>query len=145
MRARRRVVGRLLLLCFCTVLLITLFPIAPDLGFLTPLTELLTRIGVPAEDAGDVLEAILNVLMFVPLGLLLVFLMPSRWWWLAVLGCAAVSFGVELVQAVALSGRSATFIDVVANSTGGAIGSVVALLWLRVRERRAGHLATGHH
>ena len=134
--ARQRIAGALLLVCFASLLLITLFPIAPNLSFLSPVSHLLVRAGVPHAFAGQVLEAILNVLMFVPLGLLLAFLMPSRRWWLAVLACAAVSFGVELIQAVALAGRSATLIDFIANTTGGAIGSLAALPWLRVRERR---------
>ena len=140
--ARQRIAGALLVVCFASLLLITLFPIAPNLSFLSPVSHLLVWAGVPHAVAGQVLEAILNVLMFVPLGLLLAFLMPSRrWWWLAVLTCAAVSFGVELIQAVALAGRSATLIDFVANSTGGAIGSLIALPWLPVREPRTANPA----
>ncbi len=141
-RARQELVGALAIACFAVVLLITLFPIPPDLAFLTPVLRALQALGVPEAIAGDVLEAILNILMFVPLGLLLVFLMPTlKLWWLAVLASAAVSLGVELVQAVALAGRSATLVDLLANSTGGAIGSAVAVLWLRARERRARNAA----
>jgi glycopeptide antibiotics resistance protein len=136
---RRRAAVVLLAVCVAAVLLITLFPMAPSLDFLTPLSDSLTRVGVPPAYAGTVLEAILNVLMFVPLGFLIVFLLPSvRLWWVAIVAASAVSFAVELVQGVALSGRSATVIDFVANSTGGAVGAVVALIWLRARERRGG-------
>ena len=138
-RTRSGLAGLVLFACFGLVLVITLFPVAPDLSPLAPVTNLLVAMGIPAFYAWKVLEAILNVLMFVPFGFLLGMLLPSaRLWWLAVVASAAVSFGVELVQAVALAGRSATVIDFVANTAGGALGAVAAMLWRRSRWRRGG-------
>jgi glycopeptide antibiotics resistance protein len=124
----------ILMCCFTGVLLLTLFPVAPNLLFLTPLLDMLHGAGVPEAYSYSQLEVTLNVIMFLPLGFLLAGLMPTlRLWWVAALASAAVSFMIELFQAVLLAGRSATVIDFVANSVGGLLGAFVAAVWFRVR------------
>jgi VanZ family protein len=66
-------------------------------------------------------ERTANVLLFVPAGLLLCYLLPRTSRWLVWLACIAVSVGVEAVQ-LPLVGRDATPADVVTNSAGAAIG-----------------------
>ncbi|MCA0144857.1 VanZ family protein [Blastococcus sp. LR1] len=88
--------------------------------------------------AGDV-ERTANVLVFVPVGLLVCFALPrvSRLWvWVL---CVLLSLTVEGAQFV-LPGRDSTPIDVVTNSTGAAIGVLLAVLLVgvgRLRARRA--------
>lgn len=81
-------------------------------------------------------EFLLNALVFAPIPVLGVLAWPSigplRW----ALLCCAGSVGVELVQLVALPERSATVIDVVANTTGGVLGALVVAGWSAARERR---------
>ncbi len=72
------------------------------------------------------LESFANVMLFVPFGLLIALLVPTNWWWLVVVGLIAAAAGIELGQALFLPGRVASFDDVVANSTGGVAGVVIA-------------------
>ena len=102
------------------------------------LAQVLQRLGLP-----DVLthprrvESMLNVVAFVPLSLLGSLLWPRPSWrdWTAV-GFVA-SFLVEVVQAVALDARQATYADVVANTLGMLGGALLALLARRLLEWRA--------
>jgi glycopeptide antibiotics resistance protein len=87
------------------------------------------------------LESFANVLLFVPLGLLVALLVPTRWWWVVAIGLVLLAGGIELGQALFLPGRVPTLDDVVANSTGGIAGVVIAavirgIAWLVRRGRR---------
>jgi VanZ family protein len=66
-------------------------------------------------------ERTANVLLFIPAGLLLCYVLPRTSRWLIWTICVAVSVGVEAVQ-LPLSERDATPVDVVTNSAGAAIG-----------------------
>lgn len=68
------------------------------------------------------LEVLANVAMFVPLALLLTFVLGARRWWIAVALCVALSVGVELAQLALLPGRVASARDVVANGVGALFG-----------------------
>jgi glycopeptide antibiotics resistance protein len=73
----------------------------------------------------------LNILLFVPLGLLLASRLRS--WRLAVVACACTSVAIEVLQAVLPLGRITNIDDVILNTTGAALG---ATLWWWVRQRR---------
>lgn len=82
-------------------------------------------------------EFLCNALVFVPIPVLGVVAWPGTGWLTWVLACLAGSLGVELAQAALLPERSATSIDVVANTAGAVLGSLVAILWeSATRERR---------
>ena len=102
-------------------------------GVVVVVADALAGRGVP--DAVRVVEVGLNVLLFVPLSLLGAFVL-DRWrvvgWLLAGL---ALSLVVEGVQAVFLTGRSATVSDLLANTAGAGLGILAALV---VRRRLAG-------
>lgn len=88
------------------------------------------------------LESFANVVLFVPFGLLIALLVPTRWWWLVVVGLVAVAAAIELGQALFLPGRVASADDVLANSTGGVVGVVLAAIirgvpWAIRRARRS--------
>ena len=74
------------------------------------------------------LESFANVLLFVPFGLLIALLVPTRWWWLVVVGLIVAAGGIELGQALFLPGRVPSIDDVLANSTGGVAGVVIAAI-----------------
>lgn len=81
---------------------------------------------------------LLNVVLFVPLGALALWL--TRWpWWVLVAGAALVSGLVELGQV--LLDREPTWVDVAANTLGALLGVGVALLVRRGVSRRAGRPA----
>ncbi|MFH8251573.1 VanZ family protein [Microbacterium sp. B2969] len=81
------------------------------------------------------IEFAANVLMFVPLGFLLTLLFRHPWY--GVLLALAISAGVEIAQIV-IPSREASLRDVLANTTGAAVGAALAwLLVLRRDHRRA--------
>ncbi|CAN5286984.1 hypothetical protein BH11ACT5_BH11ACT5_14560 [soil metagenome] len=87
------------------------------------------------------LESFANVVLFVPFGLLIALLVPTRWWWVVVVGLVLIAGGIELGQALFLPGRVPSIDDVLANSTGGAIGVGIAgviraIAWAVGRARR---------
>ena len=87
------------------------------------------------------LESFANVVLFVPFGLLIALLVPTRWWWLVVVGLIVAAGGIELGQALFLPGRVPSIDDVLANSTGGVAGVVIAAVirgtaWLVKRASR---------
>jgi glycopeptide antibiotics resistance protein len=72
------------------------------------------------------LESFANVVLFVPFGLLIALLVPTKWWWLVMVALIAVAGCIELGQALFLPGRVPSIDDVLANSTGGIAGVVAA-------------------
>jgi VanZ family protein len=85
---------------------------------------------------------LLNVLLFVPLGvgLSLSGLSP----WKAVLICFALSLSIETAQAFIVRGRDSTLSDILTNTSGGAIGFWSARtvpMWLAPSRKRASWLA----
>lgn len=94
-------------------------------------------IGVPDQLlVGHRVEFALNILMIAPISALGSLLWRS-WGWRDWTGVAFVSSGaVELGQGLLLPDRSATFVDVCANTAGALLGAVTAWLVLRLGERR---------
>jgi glycopeptide antibiotics resistance protein len=87
-------------------------------------------------------DILLNTLLFVPLGvgLSLCGLNP----WKAVFICFALSFSIETAQAFIVRGRASTLSDILANTSGGAIGfwsARTAPTWLAPSRKEAGWLA----
>lgn len=121
------------------VLVVTMWPSPVDAGAGAAIAELLRRLheaGLPAWFGYDQLESTANVLMFAPLGALLVFALPPKAWWLALLLGPALSAGIETVQLL-LPQRVPTVADVVANSLGSWIGCGIAVAMRASRSRRA--------
>ena len=78
-------------------------------------------------------ERALNVLAFVPVGFLTLRLVER--WWVALIGVGAFSMFLECAQA-ATRARVADTVDVVLNTTGGAIGIVAAVALARASSSR---------
>ena len=66
-------------------------------------------------------EVVVNLALFVPFGVYLGLLAPSRPWWSAVIVMAGASLALEVAQYVLAVGRSDTT-DVIANTAGGLAG-----------------------
>ncbi len=73
-------------------------------------------------DFGGV-DFLLNILLFVPLGLGLA--LAGFSWRRAVLLAGLLSFGVELLQMKIIVGRDASLGDVMTNTTGGGVGALL--------------------
>ena len=72
------------------------------------------------------LEAIANVLLYVPLGIFLVMFWPKAKIWLLALIPALISLLAEGSQRLFLPDRYATLNDVLSNALGGVLGIVIA-------------------
>jgi len=115
------------------VALVTLRPAPEDdqtLGLARRVIERLADLGLPVTF--PVVEAVANVVMFVPFGVLVGLLLRRPWWVVVLLG-AATSTLIETVQRW-LPTRYPTLQDVVMNTLGAAVGVLVLVLV----SRRAG-------
>lgn len=74
----------------------------------------------PIFPSWSVAMLILNVLLFVPVGLLLPLVLRRNTWWRVGLACLAATLAIELVQP--LVDRSGDIDDVLCNLAGSAIG-----------------------
>lgn len=130
-RAREWLSG-LSLACYGSiVLLATLWPTPLDKGYESSIARLLTVLhhnGIPEWFGYNKLEFSANIVIFIPLGFMIALLLPRRLWWLALLICPALSTCIELTQATFLAARFATVTDVISNSIGGVLGTIVAFL-----------------
>lgn len=106
-------------------------------GTLEAAIHWLQRHGVPPwlVNYGTV-EFSSNILMFVPFGIMAALRLPAKYWWAAVAAAALASGAIELSQALFLPHRTASLMDVLANTTGGALGAV-AVAAGRVAFRRS--------
>ncbi len=132
---RPALVAKVLLLPYlAAVLLITLLP-ADAAGRVTGLVGVLADLvagwGVPREPAAVAFEFLANVALFVPLGVLLSLAWPRLSPWLVIGAGFVLSGAIELTQ-FTLPSRFPTVGDVVANTTGAAIG-YAAVAWWRLR------------
>jgi glycopeptide antibiotics resistance protein len=87
-------------------------------------------------------DILLNVLLFVPLGVGLN--LSGLSFWKAFLICFALSLSIETAQAFIVSGRDSTLSDVLTNTSGGIIGfwsARTAPMWLAPSRKRAAWLA----
>jgi VanZ family protein len=98
----------------------------------------------------DRAEYLANVALFVPVGLFLLLLFGTRFWWLAVAAALTMTSFIETVQKV-IPGRVSDSRDIAANTLGAVIGVLVALVltlpatlrrWVE-EDRRADRLAAG--
>ena len=136
----RRAAQLLLAVLLVVIAFITLWPSPVDeggrSGLLLALEKLHAR-GVPQWVDYVFVERAANVVMFVPFGALLAFLLPPRRWWLGVALPAMGSVLVEVVQHVGLPRRFASGWDVVANTTGALLGAVMVVAVMALLSRRA--------
>lgn len=80
-------------------------------------------------------EAAANVLLFVPLGVIVALLLPTRRWWLAVVCGGLTSAAIETVQYLALNQRQASLGDVLNNTLGALLGAA-AIRIIRTHPQR---------
>lgn len=79
-----------------------------------------------------------NVLMFLPIGLFLLLLLGRRRWWLAILLGIVLTVSIETAQ-LFLPERVSDVRDIIANSIGGTIGVILALLVTAPKARSIRH------
>lgn len=109
----------------------------PVQGQLTTALQFLHTHGVPAWFNYQLVEAMANVVLFVPLGVVAVLAFPKKYWWqIGILGLI-VSGCIEMGQLLFLHNRFASPVDLVTNTGGAVIGSqMVMAARNRVRAHR---------
>ncbi|WP_295853793.1 VanZ family protein [uncultured Microbacterium sp.] len=107
-------------------------------GILRRLLDALQQSPATAWITFDVVESLANVVMFVPLGLLVI-AWRGRWWHGILLGLT-VSSAIEITQLVFLPTRVADVGDVVANTLGATLGVLLG----RVLSRRISRSQDSH-
>lgn len=90
--------------------------------------------GIPGWFGYNTIEFSANIALFVPVGLLIVMLVGANRWWYGPLIGALGSCGIELGQLLFLPERFATINDVVANSLGASLGTLLAVGVLRLTQ-----------
>jgi glycopeptide antibiotics resistance protein len=86
------------------------------------------------------LEFLANIAMFVPLGLFLVLLLGRAQWWLAMICGLVLTLAIEFAQQF-IAGRVSDPRDLVANTLGALLGTVLALVLTAAKARRIRHAA----
>lgn len=140
---RRRLATALGVYCFCIAVVVLLPTGAFPSAVVTKVAELAGAGGAPSQlTDGYRVEFGLNALMVMPISALGGMLWP-RWNWRDWTTAAFVaSASVELIQGLFLPSRSATFVDVCANTLGGLMGALMITVAVRVHQHRAEHAAT---
>ena len=79
-------------------------------------------------------ESASNVLLFVPLGALVVWALGRRYWWAGGPAGLLLSCLIELAQSAFLPERYPALADVIANTGGAALGGLFTLLVFALRK-----------
>ncbi|MGX5697450.1 VanZ family protein [Agromyces soli] len=131
--------ARVLLAPYLVAVGLIVFLPAPEAGKVTGLVRVLADLvaawGVPREPAAVAIEFAANIVLFVPFGLLVALAWPRLSPWLVIGAGCLTSISIELVQ-LTLPTRFPTVSDVIANTTGAAIGYAL-VAWWRLRRLRA--------
>lgn len=83
----------------------------------------------------DRVEFSANVAMFFPVGLFFLLLLGRRLWWLAILLGFGLTLGIEATQ-LFLPTRVSDIRDIVANTSGAALGVLIGLVLTAPKARR---------
>ncbi|WP_104138128.1 MULTISPECIES: VanZ family protein [unclassified Cryobacterium] len=131
----RRAAGGMALAYLAALTLIAFWPTPVDRGLHGSFSSVVLWLhahGVPAWFDYESIEFSANIALFIPVGLLVVLLTGTRRWWIGTLIGTLLSCTIELGQLVFLPERFATVNDVIANSLGALLGTLLATVVLRV-------------
>lgn len=99
----------------------------PISGLLDRALRALHRRGVPDWVDYAFVESAANVLLFVPLGALVAWIIGRGYWWVGAAAGLLTSCAIELAQFLFLPDRYPTVADVLANALGALLGALLAL------------------
>ena len=104
-------------------------------GWLWQLALLFDRHAATEWITFNLLEFAANVLLFLPFGVFFVLLFGRGRWWLAILLGVAMTVGIEFAQQY-IPNRVSDPRDILSNSIGTVVGTVLALLLTASKARR---------
>lgn len=129
---------RLLAAMFIPLALVAFWPSPidkPVSGELTAVLHYLHGHGLPAWFSYQSVEGAANVVLFVPVGFVTRHAFPrKRWWQISAFGLL-VSGCIELGQLLFLHDRFASPTDIVTNTSGAVIGTLLAA-WVTHKQKR---------
>lgn len=131
-RRRRRLLPALLAVYLLILALIVFWPTPVDEGASGAIHRVLSWLderGMPLWAGYGLLEISANVVLFVPFGILIAAFLPLRRAWLALPAGIFASIFIEVGQNLFRPERFATVQDVLANSLGAAVGTVIVYGW----------------
>jgi glycopeptide antibiotics resistance protein len=91
----------------------------------------------------NLLEFVANVLLFLPFGVFFVLLFGRARWWLAILLGVGMTAGIEFAQQF-IPNRVSDPRDILSNSIGAVVGTVLALLLTASKARRLRRARLAH-
>ena len=128
---RRHPVLALLSIVYLVALgLMTLSPAPPQpssMGLFQSLLRFFSRHDATAWLTNDPVEFLANILLFVPVGVLVLLMLGRRWWWVGILVGLVLTLGIETAQQV-MPARVSDPRDLVANTLGAALGAALTLV-----------------
>ena len=131
-QTRRRIVAGSAVLYLMFIVLVAGWPTPVDRPIGGDLDRLLAfphdPVGVPVLVDYSFVEFTMNIVLFAPAGLLVALLVPARRWWLVAALGGLFSLLIELAQANLLPERTASALDVLANSLGACLGAALATI-----------------
>ena len=118
------------------ILLLTVVPFdhvdeRPPIGFIPFLDAIQRVVNDVSYPSTEIIDIVANVVVFMPLGFAVAVRWGRRWMIPSIAAAAALSFCIELTQAVEATGRFASATDIVTNTTGAALGFLLGLRWRR--------------
>ncbi len=102
-------------------------------GLILKTLKSLHAMGMPAWINYAFVESAANVVLFVPLGALVVWILGGRYWWAGGVAGMLLSGLIEVAQSVFLPERYPALADVIANTGGAALGGLFTLLVITLR------------
>ncbi|MDQ0663216.1 glycopeptide antibiotics resistance protein [Arthrobacter ulcerisalmonis] len=136
----QRLCRTVLLAMFIPLALIAFWPSPVDQPLsrqLAAVLQFLHRNGVPGWFNYKFVEAIANVLLFVPVGFVGALAFPTKLWWQIGAFGLLISGCIELGQLLFLHDRFASPSDIVTNTSGAVIGALLAALAVQTQKRPA--------
>lgn len=103
-----------------------------DMAHRPPATWLVDLLGLSNAQAYDIGEFCANILLFLPLGMLIMALVSRVSWLQTVAAAGLLSVVIELAQTLLRPDRTGDVRDVVANTLGAALGAALVVARRRV-------------
>ena len=110
---------------------VTMSPTPLDSGYrgtIDKVLALLHRNGLPERFDYPEVEFAANILMFIPIGFFIGLVLPRVAVWAGIFIVPALSGAIEFIQGQLLAERFSTLNDVIANTIGGWIGLLAAII-----------------
>jgi glycopeptide antibiotics resistance protein len=105
-----------------------------DMVHRPPTTWLVRTFDLTPAQGYDIGEFSANILLFTPLGMLTMALLPRLPWARLTMGAGGLSILIELAQTFLRSDRTGSVRDVIANTLGAALGAAAVVAWRQLHE-----------